>query len=173
VLPRPKQGDPYLPTGIPRNPRHDKAKPRRSSSPYSTVGIIGFPFWSALLSKLDNNAVVEVSAPFHGHWTGMHLPGPHEALSIERIQSVLGILSYKWSTLIQGVAGGNTATYATVFKLNKPKAWGHEMYQRHTRHCGVLHLPVMTRTSTIRPEPSKNLATSSERASIGKPGGWP
>ena len=93
MLPRPKRGNPYLPTGIPRNTRDDNAKPGWPSSPDGTVGIIGVPLWAALLGKLNNDAVAEVSAPFHGYWTGRGLLGPHEALSIESVQGVLGVLS--------------------------------------------------------------------------------
>jgi len=62
-----------LPTGVPRNPRHDNAKAGWSSSPNRAVGVIGVPFRSALLSKLDNDV------------------GAHETLSVESIQCILGI----------------------------------------------------------------------------------
>jgi len=62
-----------------------------------------------------------MSVPFYGNWTGRNKLGAHEAFSIESVQSILGILSYKWLTQVQSVARNNTATYATIFKLNKPK----------------------------------------------------
>jgi hypothetical protein len=62
-----------LPTGVPRNPRYDEAKPGRSSGPNSTVGVVSVPFWSTLLGKFDNNV------------------GPHETLSVESIQGIFGI----------------------------------------------------------------------------------
>ena len=129
--PRPKRGNPYLPTGVPRNTRDDNAKPRRSSSPNSTVRVVGVPFRSAFLGELDNNAVAEVLVPFHNRWAGWHVLGPHEALSIESVQGVLSILSDELLTQIQSVASDNTTTYATIFKLNKPKACatnGHELF---------------------------------------------
>ena len=85
MLPRAKWGSPYLPTGVPRNPRHDNAKAGWSSRPNSTVGVIGVSFWSALLSKLDNNAAVRVLVPFRGNWTEKYKLGTHEALSIESV----------------------------------------------------------------------------------------
>lgn len=122
MLPRPERGNPYLPAGVPRDPRHSKAIARWSSGPYNTVSVIGVPFRSALLSKLDNDAVVELSVRFRDHWTETCILGPHEALSVKSIQGVLGILSRKRSTLVQSVARNNGAAYAGVFKLNKPKA---------------------------------------------------
>jgi hypothetical protein len=68
VLPRPKRENPYLPTGVPRNPRHDDTKAGLSSAgpivTTTTFGV-GVPLWSALLSKLDDNAVATMSVPFH------------------------------------------------------------------------------------------------------------
>ena len=121
VLPRPKQGNPYLPTGVPRNPRYNKAEARWPSSPNSAVGVVGVPLWSALLSKLDDDTMVRISVPVHTDWAGMYEPCTHEAFSIESVQGILGILSYEWSTLAQIVARDNVTTYATIFKFNKPK----------------------------------------------------
>jgi len=64
-----------LPARVPRNPRYGYTKARRSSSPHVTVSIVGVPLWSALLGELDDNV------------------GSHKALSIEGIQSILGITS--------------------------------------------------------------------------------
>ena len=92
MLPRPKRGNPYLPTGVPRYPRHDNAKAGWSSSPNSAVGVVGIPLRSAFLGELDNDAEVRVSVPFYGGKTGRHKLGAHETLSIESIQCILGIL---------------------------------------------------------------------------------
>jgi len=63
-----------------------------------------------------------MSVPFYGNWAGRYKLGTHEAFSIESVQGILGILSYKLLTRVQSVARKNTATYAAIFKLNKPKA---------------------------------------------------
>ena len=60
-----KTGKPYLPAGVPRNPRHGKAIAGWSSGPKSAVGVISVTFWPAFFSKLDNDAVVRLSALFH------------------------------------------------------------------------------------------------------------
>ena len=95
MSPGPKRGKPYLPARVPRNPRYDNAIARRSSSPHSTVGIVGVPFWSALLGKLDDNTVISMSVPSYEELTRRHELGTHKALSIEGVQSILGILLYK------------------------------------------------------------------------------
>ena len=65
VLPRPKRGNPYLPTGVPRNARHNETIAGLSSPVHHTVTTVRFevPSWSALLSKLDNDAVARTLVP--------------------------------------------------------------------------------------------------------------
>ena len=59
-----KTGNPYLPAGVPRYPRHSNTVAGYSSSPRRAVRVVVLPFWSALLSKLDNDAMAGKSAPF-------------------------------------------------------------------------------------------------------------
>ena len=124
---------------------------------------VRFASRAGLFCKLHHNAVRKLVN--HQREIVVVLIGSHKGFAIEIVQSIFCILvEFRWTNFLHSC----TIVRPLHFRIQQSRnlTWS-DKYKGKQPHSG--YIPVITRTSTIRPYPSKNLDTSSERVSGGSP----